>query len=61
MTLPRVRESNGERLDDREWRKEEEGGWTGSPSRRQLYRVFRESEYAFSKTGLKLLIHALNM
>jgi len=26
MTLPRVRESNGERLDDKEWRKEEEGG-----------------------------------
>jgi len=28
MTLPRVRESNGERLDDKEWRKEEEGEWT---------------------------------
>jgi hypothetical protein len=26
MTLPQVRESNGERLDDKEWRKEEEGG-----------------------------------
>jgi len=37
MTLPRVRESNGERLDDKEWRKEEEGGgWTGRPSEPQL-------------------------